>query len=126
VKRVLPSIVLHATLILGSILTAIPLLWMLSASLMPQGEATTFPPRLVPSRITFEHYATLFTRLSLGRAFLNSVFVALIATFASLLFNSMAGYAFAKLRFRGRDRIFAVLLAALAIPAQVAMLPWAC
>jgi len=114
---------IHFLLILGAIATAIPLLWMLSASFMPQGEATSFPPRLLPSRFTLEHYGDLFTRLSLGRAFLNSLFVALIATLASLLFNSMAGYAFAKLHFRGRASLFAFLLAALAIPAQVAMLP---
>ena len=96
---------------------------MISASLMPQGEATAFPPRLVPSRVTLDHYRSLFTNLNLGRAFLNSIIVAIVATFASLLLNSMAGYAFAKLRFRGRDRIFALLVAALAIPAQVAMLP---
>jgi multiple sugar transport system permease protein len=119
----LKSILIHGALIVGAIATSIPLLWMISASLMPQGEATAFPPRLIPSRITFEHYGDLFTRLSLGRAFLNSMLVATIATAASLLFNSMAGYAFAKLRFRGRDRIFAFLVAALAIPAQVAMLP---
>jgi multiple sugar transport system permease protein len=121
-KRV-QSALIHAGLIAGAIVTSIPLLWMLSASLMPQGEATSFPPRILPSRITFEHYGDLFTRLSLGRAFLNSMFVAFVATFASLLFNSMAGYAFAKLRFRGRDRIFAFLVLSLAIPAQVAMLP---
>lgn len=121
--KLFKSLLLHLALVLGAILTAIPLLWMLSASLMPQGEATAFPPRIFPSRITFEHYSDLFTRLSLGRAFLNSMFVAIVATIASLLFNSMAGYAFAKLRFRGRDRIFAFLVLALAIPAQVAMLP---
>ncbi|HEV7768760.1 MAG TPA: carbohydrate ABC transporter permease [Thermoanaerobaculia bacterium] len=121
--KLFKSFVLHAALVIGAVLTSIPLLWMVSASLMPQGEASSFPPRVFPSRITFEHYADLFTRLSLGRAFLNSMLVALIATFASLLFNSMAGYAFAKLRFRGRDRLFAFLLLALAIPAQVAMLP---
>jgi multiple sugar transport system permease protein len=123
VRRVTASTMIHTALIAGAVATVIPLLWMLSASLMPAGEASAFPPRLVPSRITLEHYTSLFTRLNLGRAFANSILVALIATFASLLFNSMAGYAFAKLEFRGRDRIFAVLLASLAIPAQVAMLP---
>lgn len=119
----LASPLIHLALIVGAIATAIPLLWMLSASFMPQGEATSFPPRLIPSRITLEHYRDLFTSLSLGRAFLNSMFVAVLATIASLLFNSMAGYAFAKLRFPGRDRTFAFLIASLAIPAQVAMLP---
>jgi multiple sugar transport system permease protein len=119
VKRLL----IHALLLGGAIATIIPLAWMVSASLMPQGEATRFPPRLVPSHVTFEHYATLFTNLNLGRAFLNSLFVAVVATLLSLLVNSMAGYAFAKLRFAGRDRGFAWLVAALGIPAQVAMLP---
>ncbi len=118
-KRVL----IHLALIIGAIATIIPLAWMVSASFMPAGEATKFPPRLIPSHITLEHYRGLFTNLNLGRAFLNSLFVAVIATILSLLFNSMAGYAFAKLRFRGRDRMFALLVAALAIPAQVAMLP---
>lgn len=114
---------IHVLLVAGAIATVIPLLWMVSASLMPQGEATSFPPRLIPSRVTLEHYRGLFTSLNLGRAFLNSLFVSLLATVLSLLVNSMAGYAFAKLRFRGRDRIFALLVAALGIPAQVAMLP---
>jgi multiple sugar transport system permease protein len=122
-RRLAARVAIHAILIIGALATIAPLAWMLSASLMPQGEATAFPPRLIPSRITFEHYCDLFTRLSLGRAFFNSVLVSGIGTGCSLLFNSMAGYAFAKLRFRGRDRIFALLLASLAIPAQVAMLP---
>ena len=116
-------LLIHLALVAGAVATIVPLLWMISASLMPQGEATAFPPRLTPSRVTFEHYRALFTNLNLGRAFLNSMFVAVIATVLSLLFNSMAGYAFAKLRFRGRDRLFTLLIAALAIPAQVAMLP---
>jgi multiple sugar transport system permease protein len=116
-------LMIHLLLIIGAVATMIPLLWMLSASFMPAGEATGFPPRLIPSRITFENYEALFTRLRIGKAFLNSAIIAVVATFCSLLFNSMAGYAFAKLNFRGRDRIFAFLIAALAIPAQVAMLP---
>lgn len=114
---------LHAVLVIGAIATAIPLVWMVSASLMPAGEATAFPPRFVPSRATLANYTALFARLNIGRAFLNSTLVAVISTLCSLLFNSMAGYAFAKLRFGGRDRLFALLVGALAIPAQVAMLP---
>lgn len=117
------TILVNAALVLGAVATIIPLLWMLSASLMPTGEATAFPPRLLPSRVTFEHYRDLILRLKLGRSFGNSLLVAVISTVISLLFNSMAGYAFAKLRFRNRDRMFTWLIAALAIPAQVAMLP---
>lgn len=106
-----------------AVATLAPLLWMVSASFMPEGEANTEPPRLLPSRPTLEHYKELFTRLDLGRQLSNSLFVATAVTLISLLFNSMAGYAFAKLRFPGRDRLFGLLLAAMVIPAQVAMLP---
>lgn len=122
-KRSLGTVLLHVALILGALITALPLVWMVAASFMPTGEATTYPPRLIPSRITLLHYGELFTRLNLGRAFLNSALVASAVTLISLLFNSMAGYAFAKLRFRGRDRLFIVLIAAMAIPVQVSMLP---
>ncbi|MBI5837872.1 MAG: carbohydrate ABC transporter permease [Candidatus Eisenbacteria bacterium] len=96
---------------------------MVSASFMSTGEANSFPPRLLPKAFTVSHYVDLFTRLNLARYFLNSSLVSVLATLISLLVNSMAGYAFAKLRFRGRERVFQVLLAALVIPAQVGMLP---
>jgi multiple sugar transport system permease protein len=96
---------------------------MVSASLMPAGEATAVPPHLLPSTPTLEHYRTLFTRLHLSRHLLNSVALSAAVTAVALVINSMAGYAFAKLRFAGRDRLFGVLLAALVVPAQVAMLP---
>ncbi|HET6680229.1 MAG TPA: carbohydrate ABC transporter permease [Gemmatimonadaceae bacterium] len=112
-----------AALIVGALLALLPLFWMLSASVMPTGEASTYPPRLLPSRITFEHYAALFSRLDLGRYLLNSMLIATTVTAISLLINSMAGYAFAKLRFRGRDRMFRLLAMGLVLPVQVAMLP---
>jgi multiple sugar transport system permease protein len=116
-------ILLYAGLIVGAFIALFPLLWMVSASLMPTGEAAASPPRLVPSRLTGEHYRALFTRLNLGRYLLNSAIVALTVTTVSLFVNSMAGYAFAKLRFRGRDRLFRALTTGLVIPVQVAMLP---
>jgi multiple sugar transport system permease protein len=122
-RDVVPSIVLHAVLVVVAVATLAPLLWMVSASFMSPGESNTFPPRLLPQQPTLQNYVDLFTRLNLARYFLNSTLVAVSATLISLLVNSMAGYAFAKLRFRGRERVFQVLLAALVIPGQVGMLP---
>ncbi len=123
-RRILGSqVLLYTLLIVGAILAMLPMVWMVSASLMPSGEASTYPPRFFPSRVTFDHYTALFTSLNLGSYLLNSAFVALVVTLASLLINSMAGYAFAKLRFRGRDRMFRVLSTGLVLPVQVAMLP---
>ena len=116
-------VLLHLALVLGAALALLPMVWMVSASLMPAGEAASFPPRLFPRRVTFEHYEALFTRLELGRYLLNSAFIALAVTGLSLVVNSMAGYAFAKLRFRGRDRAFRLLATGLVVPVQVAMLP---
>ncbi len=118
--RALP---LHAVLAAGALLTLTPLVWMISASLMPTGEANTFPPRFWPSAPTLTHYVVLFTRLDLARNVFNSAAVAVTTTLISVLVNGMAGYAFAKLRFRGRERVFQALVAALVVPAQVVMLP---
>jgi multiple sugar transport system permease protein len=122
-KKSFPSILLHAALILGAVLTLTPLGWMGAASSMPTGEATSFPPRFLPSHPTFAHYVDLFTRTHLARNFLNSALVSVLATILSVTFNGMAGYAFAKLRFGGRDRVFRLLTLALVVPGQVGMLP---
>ncbi len=122
-RRRLAAVALYAMLVLGALLALLPMVWMVSASLMPNGEANSYPPRLFPSAVTFEHYTALFTGLNLGRYLLNSTIVALTATLISVLVNSMAGYAFAKFRFRGRDALFRLLATGLVVPVQVAMLP---
>jgi len=121
-RRVLSALTLAALALLAAISLA-PLLWMVSLSLMPAGEATALPPRLLPSAPTLAHYEALFARLPLARALANSLLLASAATLLGLVSNSLAGYAFAKLRFRGRDLLSRALLAALVIPGQVAMLP---
>jgi multiple sugar transport system permease protein len=121
--RVVRAVLIYGLLLLGCVIAVTPMIWMVSASLMETGAANQYPPRLFPERVTFEHYHALFTRLNLGRYLLNSVFVATVVTTVSLLINSMAGYAFAKLRFRGRDRTFRFLTLGLVIPVQVSMLP---
>jgi multiple sugar transport system permease protein len=114
---------LYGALLAVGVATMLPLWWMLAASLMPAGEANSFPPRVWPSRVTTEHYTALFERLHLARSAGNSLLVAVATTAIALTLNSMAGYAFAKLHFAGRDRIFRLLVAALVIPGQIGMLP---
>jgi multiple sugar transport system permease protein len=116
-------VLLYLALLAGAALALLPMVWMISASLMRPGEAMTYPPKLFPAEVTFEHYRSVFTTLNMRRYLLNSALIAFTATAVSLVVNSMAGYAFAKLRFRGRDGVFRVLGAGLVIPAQVAMLP---
>jgi multiple sugar transport system permease protein len=113
----------NALLVVGGIAAVFPLLWMVAVSFMAPGEASHFPPPVLPQHPTLVNYRTLFADAGIGRYFLNSLLLALGATLLSLLFNVGAGYAFAKLHFRGREKLFRMLLAALVIPGQVAMLP---
>jgi multiple sugar transport system permease protein len=117
------AVLVNGALVLLAFFALFPLLWMLSVSFMHPGEASTLPPPLLPRDPTFANYRELFERAGMGRYLLNSLLVASAITFLSLVFNLAAGYAFAKLRFAGRDRVFQTLLAALVIPAQVAMIP---
>jgi multiple sugar transport system permease protein len=111
-------------LLIGAAAVALfPLLWMLSVSFMAPGEASALPPPLLPKHPSWANYRELFVHAGMGRYLLNSLLVAGAITALSLVFNLMAGYAFAKLRFAGRERLFQALLGALVIPAQVAMLP---
>lgn len=106
-----------------ALVTLAPLLWMVSVSFMAPGEAATFPPPLLPSAPTLENYRTLFVVHGISHYFGNSVLLASLATLLALLFVVPAGYAFAKLRFTGRDAVFRMLVAALVVPGQIGMLP---
>ena len=101
-------------------LSLFPLLWMVSVSFMPAGASSTIPTPILPPAVTLDNYRTLFGNVGMGRYLFNSFAIAVFATLISVSFNVMAGYAFAKLRFRGRDAIFKLLLGALVIPGQVA------
>lgn len=122
-RRLLRTVLLHALLLVGTGFAAGPLLWMVSASLMAPGEANHAPPPLLPSHPTLEHYRALFQSQHLGRYFLNSLIIAVGGTLLGVLLTGMAGYAFAKLRFRGRQPLFRALLYGMVVPGQVAMLP---
>lgn len=113
----------NGLLALVALLALFPLFWMLSVSLMPLGSASTFPPPLLPLHPTLANYRALFVGADLGRYLLNSLIVSGGITLGSLACNVLAGYAFAKLRYAGRERTFSLLLGALVIPTQVAMMP---
>jgi multiple sugar transport system permease protein len=122
-KRLRACLAVNALLALAALVTLFPLLWMVSASLMAPGEAGVTPPPVLPARPSLDNYRELFAHGGMWRYLANSVFLATAATALSLAFNVSAGYAFAKLRFAGRERIFRTLLGALVIPGQVAMVP---
>lgn len=122
-QKTLGTLGIHLLLVAAVCLTIFPLAWMVMASMMPAGEASTYPMSWVPSTLSLEHYRALFSRLDVVRYIMNSALIAGAVTLISLVVNSMAGYAFAKLSFPGRERVFRGLVATLVVPGQVTMLP---
>ena len=119
----LRSILLNLAVALIALAVLFPLLWMVSVSFMSTGEAAAFPPPLWPKHFTLEHYRDLFANQGMGRYLWNSFALATLATLLALGFTVPAGYAFAKLRFKGRERVFQLLVGALVVPAQIGTLP---
>jgi multiple sugar transport system permease protein len=117
------AVAVNGALALAAAFAVFPLLWMVSVSFMQPGAASSYPPPLLPADPTLVNYRQLFAGAGMGGYLLNSAVIACGLTASSVLFNAMAGYAFAKLHFRGRDALFKSLLAALVIPGQVAMMP---
>lgn len=109
-------------LTVGALVTSFPLLWMLATSVKPLSQTVSLPPRILPSTITFDAYIRLFTELNFGRYLFNTVVVVAIGG-VGLFMMAMAGYAFAKHEFRGKNVLFFLVLATMMIPAQVSMIP---
>ena len=117
------AIAINTALAVAAVFALFPLLWMVSVSFMQPGAASSYPAPVLPAQATLDNYRQLFAQAGMGRYLLNSLAIACAGTAISVLFNVMAGYAFAKLRFAGREALFRSLLAALVIPGQVAMMP---
>ena len=122
-SNVFLQIVVHAILLIGAFTMLLPFMWMVSTSFKPSSEIYVFPPRWIPKNPTLKNYVDLFSSINFGRPFLNTVIVASSITFLSVLLSSMAGYAFAKFRFKGRDKLFFLILATLMVPGQMTMIP---
>jgi multiple sugar transport system permease protein len=116
-------LLIHLVLIVGAAIEIMPLLWTLSTSLKQPSRVFSVPPQLFPHPIQWSNYAEVFTQVPFARFYLNSVLVATLFTTGTLVTSSLAAYAFARLRFPGRDKIFLAYLATLMIPSQVQMIP---
>ncbi len=115
---------LYVLLTLYAIITLIPFLWALSASFKPLTEIVSGEPNFLPKNFTFDNYKQIFLQEPLfWRWLFNSVAIAISVTLLNLLLNSMAGYALARLRFVGKRFWFFLILAVLAVPAQITLIP---
>ncbi len=121
-KRIGLTIV-YIILGLWAVFTFVPLLWMLSSSFKDSSAITAVPPELLPKKPTLDAYRRIFEVGGMARWFLNSTIVAAVSTVINVFFASLAGYAFSKLKFPGRNGIFWVLLSSMMIPGQVTLIP---
>ncbi len=101
----------------------VPLAWMVSTSLKAPGDIFTYPPQWIPQPLMWSNYAKTVSVMPFGRFYLNSAIQATSVTALQLLTSSLAAFAFARLRFRGRDALFLLYLATMMIPFSVTMIP---
>lgn len=112
----------HLVLIPLAVVMAVPLLWMVVTSVSSQADASTFPPRL-PSSLHLHNYVAAWTDSPFGRWLWNSTIVSTTCVVSNVVLCSLAGYAFARLRFPGNRLLFLAILATLMVPFQVVMIP---
>ncbi|MCY4521605.1 MAG: carbohydrate ABC transporter permease [Caldilineaceae bacterium] len=121
VRYRLGRLVLYGVLLLGGIISLIPFAWMMSASLMTLGETVT--RQLLPSVPRFENYVQAWQDANFARYFLNSAVIAAAILSGQLFTSILAGYAFARIEFKGRGLIFSIMLSTLMIQGMVTMIP---
>ena len=114
---------LYLIMITASVIMLLPFFWMVSTSLKEPGAVFLYPPQWIPDPIDWSNYTRIFQVLPFSRFYLNSFIHAGSVTILQLITCSLAGYAFARLRFPGRDTLFMGYLATLMIPGQVVIIP---
>lgn len=115
--------ILFSVMVVVAFCMLVPFFWMFSTSLKSLGEVFEYPPRWIPREPRWENYARVWSVVPFGRYLLNSLIVSSCITFLHLLVASLSAYAFARLNFPGRDKLFLLYLATLMIPGQVTMIP---
>lgn len=122
-SRRLSAFLLNFVVAIGGIIVVAPLVWMVSASFKPLNETYAYPPTIIPATFTMANYERLFSDWPFRAWYGNSLLVALIVTLAVLFFTSLAGFAFAKYRFWGKNILFIILLGSTMIPFQLILIP---
>ncbi|MFT4234678.1 MAG: carbohydrate ABC transporter permease [Microbacterium sp.] len=115
--------VVHLVLILGAFVMVFPFIWQLLTSFKTLDDSVQVPPSILPDTWVFSNYPTVFESMPFARMFLNSVLLTVGRTVGQVLLCTMAGYAFARIAFPGRNAIFVLFLSVLMVPSQLYLLP---
>lgn len=121
--HMLSRIALHAALLTIGVIFLLPFVWSISTSLKPMNDLFQATPSLIPSTVRWENYRDVFDNVPFLRFYANSIIVTLVRTIGGVFIASLAGFAFAQLRFPGRDVLFFFLLSGLMVPDQVLIVP---
>src|SRR5437667_11439766 len=116
IGRALRRLGVYALLLLGAAVMLFPFLWMVSTSLKQDFALFVTPPKLIPSPVETHNYTRVGELMPIWRILFHSLFVAVVSTVLGVLTSAMAGYAFASLRFRGREALLVPSLATLVVP----------
>jgi len=122
-RKIGARILVYVLLTLASLIMIIPFLWMLSTSLKADQYVLSSTPNLIPNPLTFDSYTRLANLMNIGAMFGNSLFVAVLTTAGQILTSSMAAYAFARMRWKGKNVVFVLYLITLMVPSQVTIVP---
>lgn len=122
-RKTLGKIIIHAVLITGAVFLMVPLLWMFSTSLKSLGTVMVIPPEWIPEVPLWSNYAEIFQVVPFGLYIRNTAFVTLADVVGKIISCSLVAFAFARLRWRGRDTLFIIMLATMMLPTQVTLVP---
>src|SRR6476661_430778 len=115
------TVLMYTALLIAALSFIYPFIWMLGAALAPRNEVGNMT--LFPSHPTLGNFKTMFEKIPIGRSLINSLFVATITTTLVMITGSVVGYALAKMRFKGRELIFYVIVFTMSLPFQITLIP---
>lgn len=117
------TMIIHIILAVGAILVVTPFIWMILTSLKTLGESTQIPPKIFPDKLQWSNFTEALKTLPYNKFYFNTIIYTIVTTIGQLIFCSMAGYAFARIDFPGRNVIFVVVLSILMVPGQIFLIP---
>ena len=116
-------LLIYLLLIIGAVLIFVPFAWTISTSLKTEKQTLDFPPTWIPNPVAWENYPTALTARPFGRYYINSIVIAVASTVGMTLSSAIVAYGFARLRFKGRNMLFIVVLATMMVPFHVLIIP---
>lgn len=117
------EMLIHFVLIIGVLISVGPFIWMILTSLKTVPETTMIPPVLLPKKFMWSNFSKVWTMLPFGKFFINTIISTVVIVVGQIIFCSMAGFAFGRLEFPHRDKIFVLVLAILMVPSQIYLIP---